>query len=150
MDEEVNSDGRVSRRVALRLGAAGATGVALGAAGGFGGPVLARKGLLSADGTLAAAGTALAGTVFYKENFPTSPLILNPFMDKLPIPKALAPSTDYKDWRSPPGPGLGQQNGSCDDRYGTGFDALANEQHQMWPSAVGSPDPIVYKIDLLV
>jgi FtsP/CotA-like multicopper oxidase with cupredoxin domain len=149
MDEEVNSDGRVSRRVALRLGAAGATGVALGAAGGFGGPVLARRGLLSADGTLAAAGTALADTFFYKENFPTSPLILNPFNDELPIPKALAPSTDYTDWASPPGPGLGQQNGS-DGRFGTGLDALANEKHQMWPSAVGSPDPIVYKIDLLV
>src|SRR3954454_22461306 len=156
MDEEVNSDGRVSRRVALRLGAAGATGVALGAAGGFGGAVLAGRGLLSADGTLAATGTALADTFFYKENFPTSPLILNPFTDELPIPKAMAPSTDYTSWTSTPGPGLGQQNGSDgrDRPYsgvvGHGNATLGNERHQKWPSALGFPDPIVYKIDVKV
>src|SRR3954447_22461160 len=156
MSEETTADGLVSRRVALRLGAAGAAGVALGAAGGLGGPVLARRGLLSADGTLAATGTALADTFFYKENFPTSPLILNPFTDDLPIPKAMAPSTDYTSWTSPPGPGLGQQNGS-DGRYGpysdvvgNGNDALGNERHQKWPSALGTPDPIVYKIDVKV
>src|SRR3954465_2297236 len=156
MSEETTADGLVSRRVALRLGAAGAAGVALGAAGGLGGPVLARRGLLSADGTLAATGTALADTFFYKENFPTSPLILNPFTDELPIPKAMAPSTDYTTWTSPPGPGLGQQNGS-DGRYGpysdvvgNGNDALGNERHQKWPSALGFPDPIVYKIDVKV
>jgi FtsP/CotA-like multicopper oxidase with cupredoxin domain len=149
MSEDVSADGKVSRRVALRLGAAGATGVALGAAGGLGGPYLARHGLLSADGTLAAAGTALADTFFYIEAFPTSPLILTPFVDKLPIPKALAPSTDYTDWASPPGPGVGQQNGS-DGRYGTGFDKLGNETHQLWPSAIGFPDPIVYQLKLQV
>src|SRR3954451_9597458 len=155
MSEETTADGLVSRRVALRLGAAGAAGVALGAAGGLGGPVLARRGLLSADGTLAATGTALADTFFYKENFPTSPHILNPFTDELPIPKAMAPSTDYKSWTSPPGPGLGQQNGS-DGGYAPpsdvvgGNDALGNETHQMWPSALGFPDPIVYKIDVKV
>jgi FtsP/CotA-like multicopper oxidase with cupredoxin domain len=155
MSEKAHPDGLVSRRVALRLGAAGVTGVALGAAGGLGAPYLARRGLLSADGTLAAAGTALADTFFYKEVFPTSPLIMNPFTDELPIPKALAPSADYQTWRSPPGPGVGQQNGCSDDRYGTptglpGNDALANERHQMWPGAVGSPDPIVYKINVEV
>src|SRR3954465_188334 len=156
MSEETTADGLVSRRVALRLGAAGEAGVALGAASCLGGPVLARRGLLSADGTLAATGTALADTFFYKENFPTSPLILNPFTDELPIPKAMAPSTDYTTWTSPPGPGLGQQNGS-DGRYGppsdvvgNGNDALGNERHQIWPSALGFPDPIVYKIDVKV
>jgi hypothetical protein len=38
----------------------------------------------------------------------------------------------------PPGPGVGQQN------------SFGNETHQLWPSAIGFPDPIVYKIDLLV
>src|SRR3954453_12950810 len=155
MSEELTGDGMVSRRTALRLGAAGAAGGAGGARGGLGGPYLAHRGLLSADGTLAATGTALADTFFYKENFPTSLLILNPFTDELPIPKAMAPSTDYKSWTSPPGPGLGQQNGS-DGRYGPpsdvvgGNDALGNETHQMWPSALGFPDPIVYKIDVKV
>ena len=32
-------------------------------------------------------------------------------------------------------PGRGQQN------------SLGNQQHQIWPSQVGYPDPIVYKID---
>ncbi|HEY5913636.1 MAG TPA: hypothetical protein VJA21_23865, partial [Verrucomicrobiae bacterium] len=82
------------------------------------------------------------------EPFPTSPLILNPFTDELPIPKALAPS-DPTQWKNrygsscPPGPGPGQQ---CSDGYGT---------HQIWPSSLlynraPMPDPICYKIDLCV
>ena len=38
----------------------------------------------------------------------------------------------------PPGPGVGQQN------------SFRNETHQLWPDAIGFPDPIVYKFDLLV
>src|SRR3954447_1831474 len=151
MGEEKFDDGLVSRRVALRLGAAGAAGVALGTAGGVGGPSLARRGLLSADGTFAAAGTALADTFFYIEVSPTSPLILHPFIDKLPTPQAMAPvpSSVVKAWPLPPGRGVGQQNGS-DGRYGTGFDALRNETHQLWTSDIGFPDPIVYQIKLQV
>jgi FtsP/CotA-like multicopper oxidase with cupredoxin domain len=130
----------VSRRAVLRLGAVGATGVALTAAGEFGAPYLAQKGLLSADGAFAATATALGDLLFYKEQFPTSPLILYPFTDPLPIPKALAPvsATEFSKWPLPPGPGPGQQN------------SLRNARHQKWSSDVGSPDPIVYKIDLLV
>ena len=128
----------MSRRAVLRLGAVGATGVALTAAGEFGAPYLAQKGLLSTDGAFAATATALGDLLFYKEKFPTSPLILNPFNDPLPIPKALAPVpvTEFSNWPLPPGPGDGQQN------------SLRNERHQKWSSDVGSPDPIVYKIDL--
>src|SRR4051794_39015547 len=151
MAEENNDRGLVSRRAALKLGAAGAAGVTLGAAGGLGGPYLARRGLLSADGTFAATGTALADTFFYIEVFPTSPLILTPFVDELPVPKALAPvpSSVVKAWALPPGPGVGQQNGS-DGRYGTRFDALRNETHQLWTDEIGFPDPIVYRIKLQV
>jgi hypothetical protein len=39
-------------------------------------------------------------------------------------------------WSYPPGPG--QQN------------SLRNEQHQIWPSRIGYPDPIVYKINVMV
>ncbi len=112
---EVNrtaAENGVSRRTVLRLGAAGATGVALGAAGGFGTPYLSQRGLLSADGAFAATSTALGDLLFYTEVFPTSPLILSPFTDKLPIPKALAPvqNGEYAGWAKPPGPGIGQQN----------------------------------------
>ena len=76
----------------------------------------------------------------YIEVFPTSPLILLPFTDALPIPKALAPvpASTYSAWPHPPGPGPGQQN------------SLRNERHQIWPNQIGFPDPIVYKIDLQV
>jgi FtsP/CotA-like multicopper oxidase with cupredoxin domain len=126
----------------LRLGAVGGVGVALTAAQGLGGPFLAQRGLLSADGAFGATSTALADGLFYLENFPTSPLILSPFSDLLPVPKALVPVpySEYSRWRQPPGPGPGQQN------------SLRNERHQLWPSnipvALGGPcpDPIVYQI----
>ena len=148
-DESINLDttsadsatrNGVSRRAILRLGAVGATGVALTAAGEFGAPYLAQKGLLSTDGAFAATATALGDLLFYKENFPTSPLILSPFNDPLTIPKALAPVpvAEFSNWAYPPGPDEGQQN------------SLRNERHQKWSSEVGSPDPIVYKIDLRV
>ncbi|WP_260680752.1 multicopper oxidase domain-containing protein [Arthrobacter sp. KBS0703] len=78
--------------------------------------------------------------MFYIEKFPTSPLIISPFSDPLRIPKALAPvpKSVFSAWRNPPGPGPGQQN------------SLRNERHQVWTSQVGLPDPIVYKIDVLL
>lgn len=83
--------------------------------------------------------TAKAGG-FYTEVFPTSPLILTPFVDPLPIPKALAPvpAAEWNAWASKPGPEPGKQN------------SLGNERHQIWPSQIGYPDPIVYKIELRV
>src|SRR3712207_3585520 len=103
---------------------------ALSAAGVFGGPVLARRGLLSADGAFAATSTALGDLLFYTEVYPTSPLILAPFVDALPIPKALRPEPDsvYKGWTNPPGGGPGQQ---CSPIF--------NEQHQMYPGVAGTP-----------
>ena len=82
--------GGVSRRTVLRVGAAGAAVVALTSARVWGEPYLAQKGLLSTDGVFAAAATALTDLI-YIEAFPTSPLIVAPFNDKLPIPPALKP-----------------------------------------------------------
>src|SRR3954447_17820051 len=154
MSEELTGDGLVSRRTALRLGAAGAAGVAAGAAGGLGGPYLAQRGLLSADGTLAATGTALADTFFYKENFPTSPLILYPFKDALVIPKAMRPATlddlTYKGAIPAPGPADGNQNGNLP---GSDAPKLGNEKHQIWPSddrVKFGPEPIYYQIKVQV
>ena len=92
---ELENSSELPRRLFLRLGAAGAGGLAIAGAGGLATPYLAQRGLLSPDGALAATSTALGDTLFYTEAFPTSPLILEPFHDELNVPKALAPSTDY-------------------------------------------------------
>ncbi|WP_353951802.1 multicopper oxidase domain-containing protein [Knoellia sp. S7-12] len=130
----------VRRRTLLRLGAASGLGAALVAARGVGAPLLSAKGLLSLDGAFAETSTVLGDLLFYVEKYPTSPLILSPFTDPLPIPRALAPvpRSTYSSWAKPPGPGVGQQN------------SFENEQHQVWPSKIRYPDPIVYKIDLLL
>ena len=144
-EDAVDADG-VSRRVVLRWSAAAAAGGALAVAQGTAVPWLGRQGLLSADGAFAATSIALADQI-YIEAFPTSPLILSPFRDELPVPTALRPEADadYKSWTQPPGPGVGQQN------------SLSNQQHQLWPGRTPDiptlnvlPDPIVYKIDCLV
>jgi FtsP/CotA-like multicopper oxidase with cupredoxin domain len=102
-------------------------------------PYLADRGWLSADGAFAATSTALADAL-YTEAFPTSPLILTPFRDALTIPKALRPTPQsaFRRWPHPPGPGRGRQN------------SLGNDRHQMWPSRLRYPDPIVYEIDVMV
>ncbi|MET3932659.1 multicopper oxidase domain-containing protein [Arthrobacter sp. OAP107] len=138
-DESENTNG-LRRRALIRLGAAGGAGAALAAAHTWASPLLARSGLLSPDGAFAATSTALSDELFYIEKYPTSPLIISPFSDPLPIPKALAPvaKSVVDTWNNPPGPGPGQQN------------SLRNEQHQLWPGRIGYPDPIVYKINVLL
>ncbi|MBD1542574.1 multicopper oxidase domain-containing protein [Arthrobacter sp. IA7] len=140
MSEESATSNGLGRRALLRLGAAGGAGAALAAAQTWAGPMLAQRGLLSPDGAFGATSTALSDELFYIEKYPTSPLILWPFSDPLPIPKALAsvPKSVYSAWQNPPGPGPGQQN------------SLRNEQHQLWPNRIGYPDPIVYKINVQV
>ena len=138
-DEATDSSG-FSRRTFLRIGAAAGAGVAAITAQQMGVPYLNVRGLLSPDGAFTGAASALADTLFYTEVFPTSPLILTPFIDPLPVPKALAPTPewDFTKWSKTPGPGLGQQN------------IMGNEKHQIWPTQLGYPDPLVYRIDLLV
>src|SRR6478735_11427846 len=111
-DEEAALGATVSRRTVLRLGAIGAAGVAIGAGRLLAEPALAQQGLLSGNGALAAAATAVADLV-YIEAFPTSPLILHPFTDDLKIPQAMKPTSysAYSAWVQPPGSGDGQQNG---------------------------------------
>ena len=128
----------VSRRNVLRAGAVGVAAVGLGAGKVIMQPSLQRRGLLSADGVFGAASEAIADSL-YIEAFPVSPLILNPFNDPLVIPQALRPLSpaEVAALDPPPGPGVGQQN------------SFGNETHQVWPDAIGFPDPIVYKIDVL-
>src|SRR5436309_4316369 len=108
---------RLSRRDLVRLTALGLGSIAL---------PLARLGATIADS-------------IYIEVFPTSPLVLNPFSDPLPIPKALAPvpTSVVGGWANRPGPGAGQQS-------------AAGGTHQLWPSALGYADPFVYQIKLQV
>src|SRR3954454_5571906 len=138
MSHEGGEEGGVSRRAILRWGAITGLGAGVAAVQGVGVPMLHQRGLLSPDGAFGATSTALGDLLFYTEVFPTSPLILEPFIDELNIPKALAPSTDFTSWDKPPGPGQGQQN------------SFGNERHQIWTNQIGGLDPIVYKIDLLV
>jgi len=101
----------------------------------FGGATLIDPGMFGA--------TRAFGATCYKEVYPTSPFILSPFTDPLPIPAPLAPANPrtWKDPKTgvkqPPGPGPGQQ----DSAGGT---------HQIWPNALGLPDPIFYRIKLQV
>src|SRR3954453_1064709 len=91
-----------ARRTVLRAGALGAAGLAFGAVQGVGRPWLSREAWLSPDGAFAATPDALAA-VLYLELFPPSPLILSPFNDALPIPRALAPvpKSEYSPWKNP-------------------------------------------------
>jgi len=129
----------VSRRNVLRAGAVGIAAVGLGAGKVLMQPSLQAHGFLSPDGVFEGASQAVAASL-YDEDFPTSPLILNPFSDALLIPKALRPLSpaEVAALNPPPGPGVGQQN------------SLGNETHQIWSSGLGLPDPIVYAIDLLI
>jgi FtsP/CotA-like multicopper oxidase with cupredoxin domain len=123
----------------LRLGAAGAVGLGLATARNVGLPYLSGKGWLSPDGAFAATSAAL-GERLFTEVYPTSPLVLEPFRDRLLIPQALRPTTQstFIAWSEPPGPGRRRQN------------SLRNDRHQLWPSRIGYPDPIVYEIDVQV
>jgi FtsP/CotA-like multicopper oxidase with cupredoxin domain len=70
------------------------------------------------------------------EVYPTSPFILYPFTDPLPIPAPLKPvsKADVDLWTYPPGPGVGRQ----------ASDRSMRSTHQIWPSEL----PIVYNIKL--
>jgi len=127
-----NDTTQIPRRMFLRLGVAGAAGLALGTVVASSVvPDLRRRGLWTPDGVFDAASIAFADSI-YDESFPTSPLILTPFIDELTIPRALAPVWDFPSWSRPPGPGLGEQN------------SQGNERHQKWCNSIGSPDPLVY------
>jgi FtsP/CotA-like multicopper oxidase with cupredoxin domain len=88
------------------------------------------------------------GGSVYLEAFPTSPLIVSPFNDPLPIPRAMRPTPKsvVDTWSSPPGP----------DSQDSVKDATA-WKHQLWPGqgvTAGYPwattTPDVYQIKLEV
>jgi FtsP/CotA-like multicopper oxidase with cupredoxin domain len=118
---------RLTRRDMLRLSAGGA--------GMF---------VLTASGLAVPRGLGAGGGALYIEAFPTSPLILSPFNEPLPIPKALAPiaKSVVDRWSSPPGPD------NQDFVKGA-----APFKHQLWPGTAPVADyplPLVYQIKLEV
>ncbi|HST65183.1 MAG TPA: multicopper oxidase domain-containing protein [Mycobacteriales bacterium] len=129
----------LSRRTVLRAGAVGVAAAGLGAGKVLLQPSLQMRGLMNPDGVFSATSIAIADSL-YIEAFPVSPLILNPFNDPLTILQAARPLSPAQvaALSPPPGPGLGQQN------------SFGNETHQLWPSAIGFPDPIVYDIKVQV
>ena len=134
---------RVHRRAFLKIGAVGSAALAVGTAGSLIVPDLKRRGLWTPDGLFDAASIAFANAI-YTEAFPTSPLILTPFRDVLPVPKALAPvpKSEYSGWAKPPGPGDGQQNSLSGNN---------SERHQIWtPPGTTAVDPVVYHIKVQV
>jgi FtsP/CotA-like multicopper oxidase with cupredoxin domain len=76
------------------------------------------------------------------EAFPTSPLVLQPFTEPLPVPRAArpVPVAELATWLHKPGPGIGNQD-------------VDGGTHQMWPGDAGTfaadlPQPIVYRFVL--
>src|SRR3954447_14761728 len=105
---------------------------------------------LTASGLAVPRGLAKGGSSgkIYLEAFPTSPLILSPFNDPLPVPKALrpVPKSDVDAWSSPPGPD------NQDFVHGT-----TSFKHQLWPGQGVTADypwatttPDVYQIKVQV
>jgi FtsP/CotA-like multicopper oxidase with cupredoxin domain len=127
-------DGRmeIGRRDLLKAAAASGAALAVGAA-----PTAAQASTGSKSGSRG--GCSGLDAI---EAFPVSPLILGPFKDPMPIPRAVrpVPPADVARWVNPPGPGAGRQD--CDG--GT---------HQAWPgmtkasipSLASMPQPIVYR-----
>jgi FtsP/CotA-like multicopper oxidase with cupredoxin domain len=122
----------LSRRDVLKIGAATGAATAVGSLA---------VGARPAAAQVTATGCTGLGAI---EAFPTSPLILQPFTDPLPIPQAQAPipASQVATWRNPPGSGVGQQDSSG----GT---------HQLYPGQKGSvvesyAAPLIYKNTLEV
>src|ERR1700743_1377881 len=129
--KERNAKSGLSRRMVLRVGAAGTAAAAIGVGRAMVMPRLRDRGLANADGLIDAASIELTDSL-YTEVFTTTPLILTPSPAAMLVPKALAP-IPVSELDPPPGPGVGQQN------------SFGNETHQLWTSDIGLPDPIFYR-----
>jgi len=134
-DDEAKQDGgtELGRREMLKLTAAGGAAVAAAATA-----------VTAAAPGRAEAQVATCSGLNAIEAFPVSPLILRPFTDPLPVPKALAPIDPavVATWTNKPSAAPGAQ----DSDGGT---------HQMWPGQPGTfcaelPQPLVYQIKLQV
>jgi FtsP/CotA-like multicopper oxidase with cupredoxin domain len=118
---------RLTRRDMLRL--------TIGGAGMF---------VLTSSGLAVTSGVGSGGGPLYIEACPTSPLVLNPFNESLPLPKLAAPvpKSVVDNWDSPPGPD--------NQAFVKGAGPFS---HQLWPGTAPVADyplPLVYHINLEV
>src|SRR5690242_9534164 len=114
---------------------------------------LNRRDLLKWSGAALAGGAALVGASQRAEAqtgslscgggqiievFPSSPFILNPFKDALPVPTPLTQVSDgeLSTWAVKP------MTTGCQDSYGS--------DHQCLPGQLGLPKPVIYNIKLQV
>src|SRR3954462_13213070 len=136
---------RLTRKDMLKLSAGGAGMFALTASG-FAVP----RGIAGGGGG--------GGGALYIEAFPTSPLIMNPFSDKLVIPDAMRPN-DLSDSLGAGDSATAQPNKYRQDSIGPATDKIYEEkyhqtlgQHQIWPGEgptagyFTNNEPIVYQI----
>jgi FtsP/CotA-like multicopper oxidase with cupredoxin domain len=85
------------------------------------------------------------GGPLYQEVYPTSPFVLEPFSQELPNPVPMQPSNP-NDWTKNP-----EWSGSSDwDRPSPSRQDCDWASHQLWPSQIGYPDPVYYRISLKV
>ncbi|MEI6669452.1 MAG: multicopper oxidase domain-containing protein [Acidobacteriota bacterium] len=127
---------RLSRRELLKYGGAA---LAVGYAGLGSMPVSARSlAAARAFGGAQAVGCGVGG-----EPYPTSPLLLSPFSDALPIPSALAPSNPL-DWKDENGTTVAAPYQIPSQQDST------NATHQIWPTQMGLPEPLHYRIRVQV
>lgn len=119
-----NPESKLSRRDLFKFG---------GAAALVGSTLLGAKGAFASGGSTI--GQACGGGQVI-EAFPTSPLILSPFTDPLPVLEPLQPNTDWNNWSMKPMTTGGQDSRGSD--------------HQVLPSMLGLPDPIIYQMKLQV
>jgi FtsP/CotA-like multicopper oxidase with cupredoxin domain len=144
---------RFNRRDVLKYGSAALLGAAAGlpaksAIAGGGGDASACAFTPDADQLTESLCTGQKVEIEY---FPTSPFVLNPFTDPLPVPLPLAPveSAVYDAWvarSQQPSPALGRQASDGDP----------SSTHSLWPSDIKYPngqtlpEPIVYHLKLQV
>jgi FtsP/CotA-like multicopper oxidase with cupredoxin domain len=132
-------------------------------AGGAGMFALTASGFAVPKGFGSGGGGGGGGGGLYIEAFPTSPLILSPFTDQLPIPKALRPA-DPSNPTNPQNitdPRSGKKINCADRNAQDSLGVVDNDDyykrygktmgtHSVWCDDLKMPDPIVYKIDLEV
>jgi FtsP/CotA-like multicopper oxidase with cupredoxin domain len=85
--------------------------------------------------------------LFPNEAYPLSPLVLRPFSEAMPIPRAarpVAPSV-VAGWVNQPGPGVGRQ-----DSDGGTHQAWPGNVSSAIPSLVSMPQPIVYRATMRI
>jgi FtsP/CotA-like multicopper oxidase with cupredoxin domain len=129
---------KLGRRDILKIGAGAGAAAAVAA-------VAAAPAEASADGGSGSSGSSGSCTGLQAiEAFPTSPLILQPFTDPMPVPQAAKPCDPayVATWASKPSAAPGAQD-------------VDGGTHQLWPGQPGTcvesyPQPKIYQIKLQV